>query len=455
MKKRLGFIFFLAVLTASGIFIFQLYWVYNSYKTGERNFNTQLLNALHSSISAYPLTQNAIPSTLHSKQPYLSVVKSFTDDQNKQPVDVNKNEFPHKKIDVQFQALSIKPENLLVVQQMIAQLAAQSAGVPLHLDVLTSLFNAELKKNGINLPCKLTLIKRQKQLPKGKIAAFVNFSAQSDVVEVVPQGINGYLLKQNLPPAAISILLILISAGSLWYMGFIIRRQMQLDDLKNEFINNITHELRTPISILKSTHEALYKFGEASDPEKTNRYLEINTIILEKLDNNVDRILDISRYEQGAKFLNLEPIVLDDLITETIARFRLNGQSTIQYISDLNRKVIITDAYIVDSVVSNLIDNALKYADEAASVVITIRTLTDGWQLQIEDNGKGIDERYLPFIFDKFYRVPMGDLHDVKGYGLGLSYVKQLVNTMKGDIKVKSKPGVGTIFTIKFPQTNG
>jgi two-component system phosphate regulon sensor histidine kinase PhoR len=122
------------------------------------------------------------------------------------------------------------------------------------------------------------------------------------------------LLAQNISPALVSLLLILLSGGSLFYMGIIIKRQMQLDGIKNDFINNITHELRTPITILKSSNEALSQFGAAADPERLARYLNINAAVLNTLEASVDRVLEITGYEQGVKLANPQNINHFELI---------------------------------------------------------------------------------------------------------------------------------------------
>jgi two-component system phosphate regulon sensor histidine kinase PhoR len=260
-------------------------------------------------------------------------------------------------------------------------------------------------------------------------------------------------MAQNILPAVVSLILILLSGGSLIYMGLIISRQMQLDGLKNDFINNITHELRTPIAILRSSSESLLTFGDLKDTEKTIRHLNINLDILDKLDKNVDRILDISRYEHGIKSVNYELIHIDQLIESIISRFQIREELTIRYVSELTIKLISTDAYIIDTVISNLVDNAIKYAELPPEITIVTSSLSgNGWQIQIIDNGIGISDNNIPYIFDKFYRVGSGNLHNVKGYGLGLSYVKQLVTSLNGSISVKSKLGTGTEFTIKFPE---
>ena len=188
--------------------------------------------------------------------------------------------------------------------------------------------------------------------------------------------------------------------------------------------------------------------------KKTTRYLKINTGILDKLNKNVERILDITQFENGIRLAKPEVVNLEELVPGIVERFKLNDGVEINFRSDGGLTSILTDSYIIDTVISNLVDNAIKYPPFTPSgkAVVTIETcrLADGWQLIIGDNGKGIAQQHLPFVFDKFYRVPSGDLHDVKGYGLGLSYVKELVNSLNGSITIKSKLNEGTLFIIKF-----
>jgi len=350
--------------------------------------------------------------------------------------------------------VAVNPANLYRLKVMLAETQFTSATAinTIKLDTLKAIFKSELKRNNIDLPFNLLLLKNQQSLPTDKIAAYLNYSKSSPIIEAIFVNINQILLVQNIVPAIISLILILLSAGSLCYMWIIIRRQMQLDHIKNDFISNITHELRTPISILKSTHEALFRYGGIAEPEKAERYLTINIEILDKLDHNVDRILDITRYESGDKPARPEWVAINKLISVVIERFSQAGNHPIELLNPSNLQEVFTDSYVIDSIISNLIDNAIKYGGENVMVSITINPSEKGWQLIIRDNGKGIDQQYLPFIFDKFYRVPSGNLHEVKGYGLGLSYVKQLANSLNGVLHVSSKINSGTIFTIQFPK---
>ncbi|WP_179412707.1 sensor histidine kinase [Mucilaginibacter sp. E4BP6] len=452
MKKRLTFLLLIAALTAGGIILFQCYWVYNNYKTAEQNLSKQLADALQKSIDNYQIQQSQLPATLEYPFPYVSVLETTPGDTDKRLKLIYGNIKRLPSL-VKIQQVQVNPASLHSVKVILAGAQFMSATLTnsIRLNKLKNIFKSELNRNNIELPFTLVILKPQQKLPLGKIAAYISYSKNSPIIEARFSNVNQILLIQNILPSIISFILIMLSAGSLCYMWIIIRRQMQLDHIKNDFISNITHELRTPISILKSTHEALFKYGGIYEPEKADRYLKINTDILDKLDHNVDRILDITRYESGDKLAKPNWIDINEVIMVVMERFILDTGATIDFFNNTDLKAFLTDSYIIDTIISNLVDNAIKYGGEHIKVSITVESFEKGWQLNIQDNGRGIDHQYLPFIFDKFYRVPSGNLHEVKGYGLGLSYVKQLVTSLNGVISVKSKLNSGTIFTIQFP----
>ncbi|WP_158796408.1 sensor histidine kinase KdpD [Pedobacter sp. L105] len=452
MKKRLTFLLLIAALTAGGILLFQGYWVYNTYQTGESNLNKLLQDALQKSIENYQVGRSELPATLKSGAPYIAMLESIPADTGTH-LKVHQGDQNDQRYMAKVQAIPLKLSSLDRVKVMLAETQFMSAALMNSMDLkeLTRVFKAELHRRNIDLPFVLVLLKNQQTIPPGKIAAFINFSNNSPMVEALIGHTNELVLKQNIIPAMISLILILFSAGSLCYMWIIIRRQMQLDHIKNDFISNMTHELRTPISILKSTHEALYRYGDIHEPEKAERYLKINTEILVKLEHNVDRILDIARYESGDKPVSPETVDLPELLRVVIERFRSDDGPTIDLFRLSAIRNVVTDSHIIDTILSNLLDNALKYGDDKMKVTIRLTSSEVGWELEVTDNGPGIEPQYLPFIFDKFYRVPSGNLHEVKGYGIGLSYVKQLVSNLNGVISVKSKLKTGTTFTIHFP----
>jgi signal transduction histidine kinase len=452
MKKHFKAVFGVAILTAASILIFQAFWVYKTYRASEANFHATLTRALQRSVDLYLLHQIGTPHSLSGEKPYLSIINNFSGDMKQISSETSDLSGNKDAVEISFQPLKINMENLESVQLFLAKMIALSSKQNVDLPVINSNFREELKRQKIDIDYKLYLRHFSGQKTEDKIAAYLGQAKGDWLVEARLFNSGTYLWAQNAVPAAISLLLILLTGGSLWYMGIIIKRQQKIDEQKNEFINNLTHELRTPISILKSTNEALLQFGEATNIEKTVRYLQINVGVLDNLDHNLDRLLNISRYELGAKTIFISAVNIPELINATVEKFSLNPINTVLFKSELKNELIYTDKHMMEAIVTNLVDNALKYSDPPSHVVIKAVTMPTGWQLEIRDNGHGIKEENLPMIFDKFYRVPFGDLHDVKGYGIGLSHVKQIVSLLSGDITVKSALGSGTTFIIKFPK---
>jgi two-component system, OmpR family, phosphate regulon sensor histidine kinase PhoR len=442
MKKTLRFLLFMAALTVSGILLFQCYWVFNTYKTAEQNLNNLLTSILQRSINNYQVQQIKLPVSLNDKSPHLDVMEWKTT----APGNDGRNGALLK-----FNEVSVDTNDISRVKLMIAQLLLAKENKPVRLDLLSQLFTQELRKSNLVLSFKFRLQPYQQKLPENKIAGFINFSGSGPIVVAEMKDLNSILIKKNLLPALISFTLILFSAGSLFYMWIIIRRQIKLDSIKNDFISNIAHEFRTPLSILKSTHEILIDFGEMNDPDKTRKYLLTNREIIQRMETNTERILDITHFESDARPANVAAVHINNLIEDIIVRFKIRDEVQIHFIKDDGLTEVNTDAYIVDTIISNLIDNAIKYAGVGVDVKIQLAGLQNSWKIIVEDNGKGIAPEHLPFIFDKYYRVTSGDLHEVKGYGLGLSYVRQLVNSLNGKIEVRSKINAGTTFIIKLP----
>jgi two-component system, OmpR family, phosphate regulon sensor histidine kinase PhoR len=444
MKRKLTFLLFIAAMTVSGILLFQCYWVYNTYKTGELNLNKSLTAILQRSIDNYQIQQFKLPASLSDKVPHLDVMEWKTTT----PGNSGKNGALLK-----FDEVSVDTNDVNRVKLMIAQLLSSKENSPVQLDSLKQSFTEELRKSNLKLPFKLLLLQHQQRLPENKIASFINFSGPGTIVVAEMNDIGHILFKQNLLPALISLILILLSGGSLFYMFIVIRRQIKLDSMKNTFISNIAHEFRTPLSILKSTHEILIDFGEMSDPEKTVRYLNTNKEIIQKLEANVERILDISQFESVTSLAKKETVNISELAPEIIARFKITEDIKLKFINADALTLVISDGFIIDTAISNLIDNAIKYGGTEVIVTVKLARLENSWEIIVADNGRGISPKHLPFIFDKFYRVPSGDIHEVKGYGLGLSYIRQLVSSLNGKIEVSSKINAGTTFRVKFPMS--
>ncbi|MCK5028847.1 MAG: HAMP domain-containing histidine kinase [Bacteroidales bacterium] len=250
-------------------------------------------------------------------------------------------------------------------------------------------------------------------------------------------------------------LIILISFSFLLILKYY-RREKMLYRSTRDFINNITHEFKTPITNIALANSMISKSEKITKDEKLSQYAQIIKSEQKKLKNRVEGLLDIARIENGSP---LECYTTDvcNLIKCTVDSYQVQLQElngSIEYHKQSDKCNVNTDADQFQVAISNLIDNAIKYCDKAPEIKITTYHKNDIVIIEIEDNGIGIQQEYLNQIFEKYFRVPTGDLHNVKGFGIGLSTVKAIIESVKGKIEVKSKVGKGTRFTIQLPYCN-
>jgi len=264
-----------------------------------------------------------------------------------------------------------------------------------------------------------------------------------------------FIIKQILLPIIFSILLMGITLLSFVLLYRTLLKQRRLAALKNDFISNITHELKTPIATVGVAIEALRNFGAAQNPEKTKEYLDISASELQRLSLLVDKTLKISMLESRKIELKKEAFDIRELVEEVVNIMKLQFE---KYHAQVNAKtlgelfIIEADRLHITSVIYNLLDNALKYSKENPVINIELLSLpNDIIELKITDKGIGIPKEYQSKVFDKFFRVPSGNTHNVKGYGLGLSYVREIVAAHMGYISVESEPGEGSTFIVKLP----
>lgn len=264
-----------------------------------------------------------------------------------------------------------------------------------------------------------------------------------------------YVLKKLTPQILVSTFLIGLTVFSFVLMFRNLRRQRRLTRLKNDFISNITHELKTPIATVSVAIEALRNFNALHDPKRTEEYLDISASELQRLSLLVDKVLKLSMFEKQQIELNGEPFDFRELVEEVVASMRLQFEKYKAKVSIQTHGedfMIQADRMHITSVIFNLLDNALKYSKAHPSIQVDLASLPDSIEMSVTDNGIGISAEYQKKIFDKFFRVPTGDTHNVKGYGLGLSYVAYIMDCHKGVINVESQPGIGTRFTTKLPK---
>jgi signal transduction histidine kinase len=251
-----------------------------------------------------------------------------------------------------------------------------------------------------------------------------------------------------------SILLLLFVTASFIALYRNILAQQKLAAIKNDFISNITHELKTPIATVAVAIEALRSFGASASAEKNKEYLDISASELQRLNLLVDKVLKLSMFENKEIELQKEQFDLHLLLEEVMATMKLQFDKYNAVVSKEtqgNNFLITADKLHITSVLYNLLDNALKYSPNNPTIQVALLQQPNTLQVSIADNGIGIAQEYKEKIFEKFFRVPTGNIHNIKGYGLGLSYVQHVINKHKGSIQVHSQVNKGSIFIIQLP----
>jgi two-component system phosphate regulon sensor histidine kinase PhoR len=278
------------------------------------------------------------------------------------------------------------------------------------------------------------------------------FAAPSDLVVYFPEE-RSFIWQQVTPLLVATMVFMLIITVCFAYTIRTIMRQRRFGALTVDFINNMTHEFKTPISTVTLAAEALLK-SEAASNDRVVRYGRMILDENHRMRNQVDKILQMAVLEEGDYELNLTEVDLHQIIHQAAEQISLHiehrdGQLICKL--DAVRHIVKADPLHLTNVLSNILDNANKYSSEKPQIMISTRNGDSGIHVRIEDHGAGIKEKDLKQVFDKYYRVPSGNVHDVKGFGLGLAYVKLMVDALGGKIRIDSQFGKGTQVEICFP----
>lgn len=273
---------------------------------------------------------------------------------------------------------------------------------------------------------------------------------RSQRYQLIFEPIDSLVLKQMTGILVTSFVILLILGFSFWFLIRTLLKQKTLDEMKSDFTNNITHELKTPIAVAYAANDALLNFNQAEEKSKRDQYLRISQEQLQRLSGLVEQILSMGMERRKTFRLHPEEINLKELIIPLVEQHQLKADKPVHISLDMKPEtlVIVADRTHFSNIISNLIDNAVKYSKEEAELSIYCRQTGETVTISVTDRGIGIPLDKQKHIFDKFYRVPTGNLHNIKGYGLGLFYVKSMVEKHGGTITVKSEPDKGSTFTI-------
>ena len=343
--------------------------------------------------------------------------------------------------------------------------------------LLDSLLKKELTQNGITLPYEFAVRANtgrnvlfstaelypgawEQQAYKASLFPSEMLSGNNLLYVYFPDQ-QAYILRNMSAMFASSGILVLVIMICFYVAVSTILKQKKLSDIKNDFINNMTHEFRTPISTIAlatdMAQENTSSVPVAELSTRIDRYLGIIREENKRLGTHVEKVLQMALLDKGEVKLKQGVVNMHDLIAKVLNSLSVQieqRQGEVELDFEASEELVQGDEVHLSNVLYNLVDNAIKYSPEILHLTLSTSNEKGGIRISIADQGLGMSRDQAQRIFDKFYRVPTGNLHNVKGFGLGLSYVKKMVAAHEGTIEVKSHPGQGSVFTVWLPVSN-
>lgn len=464
-----------------GIYLFQGYWLYNSYRMRMDQFNHEVNDALRSAVFKKQFVDIANnvrfrEATTDSQYEHMRI-KLSTADFNRykdlhRTLGMIRKPVIDREDDTSFLQLSTDSLSRVYADTMARQISNllilnQMYNNSINLLRLDSILKTELHNRDIYAPYRLDTFhitmkgidrlnpafrdslrrSEPEKTFKTPLTPLSNTFVQASFEETF-----GYIIHKMLWAVISSLMLVFLTTAGFTYMLQTILKQKKLSEVKNDFINNMTHELKTPIATVSAAVEAMQNFNALNDTRKTQNYLSISKQELSRLSDLVEKVLQIAAEEKEEIELFKEPTMLGDLIEGMLSNYEMVSSKEIKFIFDnrVGDQLVMIDRIHLSNAVSNLVDNAIKYSGDSVNIRL-MASLDKGFlELRVIDNGIGIPRNYQENVFDKFFRVPTGNLHKVKGFGLGLSYVKKVVEMHGGTILLQSETGVGSEFIIRI-----
>jgi two-component system phosphate regulon sensor histidine kinase PhoR len=412
------------ILLASSLLVailiaIQLFWLSKIYSLEQKNFDNNVSRAIHGFYEDLGLNE----------QPGFSVAKAIWHP--------NANTFV---IDLKGLPFADSMENLL---------ASELENFNVYADYDVAFFNSKQQSY---------TFKSYRPGPSGKqqrdpSMQIPEFKKDYNYISLYFPHRSRYILKEIFWWIAGSVILvfILILFGLIIYFFY---QQKFLNEVQKDFVNNFTHEFKTPLAVMKIASDVLTQPGIQSQPERLIRYNKVISEQVQSLQNKTERLLQTMRADNDRLTIERAPVNLHDLVSQALEDIEplINERKAIvEFKENKKNAIIIGDRDHLVMVMVNLIENALKYSQHP-HIIIEINGHNGHYSISVKDNGIGIDKKYRHKIFKKFFRVPTGNIHNVKGFGLGLNYVKRVVDEHDGSIEVNSIPDIGSEFIITLPK---
>lgn len=476
-RRILYFIGFVILITL-GI---QIYWTYQNYQAGKQQLINEVQISLDNAVEGYYASgaqrktritlqnSNRIseirPSAVNSDRSFdhtFSNIKSIT---------VRKDTL---RVGSRFEAVKIGSVKLLDSQDVkiirtdtlnpsgmefkVGQILYSMHQDTLDLKKMDSLVQQELSRKEINVDYGLEFNRsdniRQKLNPEVIDAAPLKTESKStwlpshSSLSLYFTNGTATILKHNIVGILLSSILILSVIGCLLFLLKVINNQKQLAEIKNDFISNLTHEFKTPIATIKVAMEGIMFFNKNNDPQKTANYVKTSNDQVDKLNHMVEKLLEVATLSGNKLKLEKEEIRLVSALDNLVQRYQVMApEKKFSFSSSKPNILLNADPFHLENAFNNILDNAVKYGGDTIEVVVAEKK--DKVEIIFSDNGNTLTRAQANQIFEKFYRVPKGNTHDVKGFGIGLYYTRQIIERHGGNIEVDIKNN--TRFLIMLP----
>ncbi|NSL89393.1 HAMP domain-containing histidine kinase [Chitinophaga sp. Mgbs1] len=454
-----------------GIFLFQAYWLYNSYRIRQEQFSKEINESLRQAVFSKQFTD---VNRRFSGFPGYNHFYRDKDSSGRMKVLIERRigrgtiirNGPSPSLD----SLRREAPSRIYVDTLARQISefliTNNHNDSANLVKLDSIFRTELHSRQIATPYHLDTfhmdfsgyeresfrdsIRKRDRRQTSKIP----FNPASNLfVQASFESPLQFILQKMMWTLLSSVILLVLTILCFMYMLRTILKQKRLSEVKNDFINNMTHELKTPIATVSAAVEALQNFNALNDQRKTQTYLDISKNELQRLSDLVEKVLHIAAEEKEDFELFREDVDLNEVVDNILTNHQLKATKQLQlrYDNKIPDTTVFVDRTHLANAINNLVDNAIKYSGDPVQLYIQTSIEDRQLKIRVKDNGIGIPRTYQENIFDKFFRVPTGNLHNVKGFGLGLSYVKKIVEMHGGTIRVHSEPEKGAEFIIIIP----
>ncbi len=470
-KRSIWTIIIIMTLSLVGVGLIQYFWIMKAVALDEKNFNDKVTIAL-----------NNVKKKMTSDAETLAATQYYEGQGLQAPLDLdNESIVPGKKVDEQKQSLeqrlkdlefrnaNMKPDDLLdnidkdlLDKYLKAELETKDIDLHYEYGVYSNKYRSYFIENGsytatIGDTTKSSNVAAMNPLSKAefKIALFDDELTSPGHLQIYFPGKKRFIWSSVIGILLSSVVFTGLILFCFAYTIYVIFHQKKVSEMKTDFINNMTHEFKTPIATIALASDSILSPIILENKEKVTRFINIIKQENKRMLSQVEKVLQMAQIEKENVELKFNPMNLHEVIQDAVVNAELKVQAKGGHIATnlmAQKPVIQADVTHISSIINNLLDNAEKYTPENPQITVSTADVKGGIEFSVSDNGIGMSKDVLKYIFEKFYRVHTGNLHDVKGFGLGLSYVKAMVDAHQGKVAVKSELGKGSIFTVFLPE---